>query len=172
MVSGVLIHVVSILSVMLSEAKYLFISLDFWRREVLRFVQDDRKGALCLAFRSRTNCESMQWSQIKRSIPLPSHRGVWASAQLDYNKDFIKACASWKPGFWSIFTTVGGIAYNLDYFTTNLQSILVRKAFGKRNLADILKRGGVNHIEIDILTYRRNSPCLPNGKRSQVNRKS
>jgi hypothetical protein len=40
---------------MLSEAKYLFISLGFWRIEILHFVQDDRTGALCLAALASTS---------------------------------------------------------------------------------------------------------------------
>ncbi|MDP7559644.1 MAG: hypothetical protein QF745_03795 [Planctomycetota bacterium] len=38
---------VSILFVMLSEVKYLSISLGFWRIEILHFIQDDRRDALC-----------------------------------------------------------------------------------------------------------------------------
>jgi len=57
--TSVLIHVVSILPVMLSEAKYLFISFGFWRIEILHFVQDDRRRTLCLVFKSGANCESI-----------------------------------------------------------------------------------------------------------------
>jgi hypothetical protein len=33
---------------MLSEAKYLFISLGFWRIEILHVIQDDRKRTVAL----------------------------------------------------------------------------------------------------------------------------
>jgi hypothetical protein len=42
--SSALIHAASILPVMLSEAKYLSISLGFRRREILYLVQDDRSN--------------------------------------------------------------------------------------------------------------------------------